>query len=214
MSRDDEMPGMQGIGDGPLARQLREALDEGYRMDDVTVLNKRRDPFRLDTPSWHRDAEWFRRNVEGCTARHLRGVHYYLIGRNLVMPSNKRGDGRPYLNNDKCYTWLMERASKAARWLGYVDFDDYDDHRAAEPVIFRPEPTTASGCSRRTRSPACRSQRSPGSCRDRNTRSRCSGKSRRSTMRRAGVRASRRGHVSRDRRAIRHPHPSYRQGRL
>jgi hypothetical protein len=33
------------------------------------------------------------------------------------------------------WTWLVERAAKAARWLGYVPFDRLIDQRNAEPVI-------------------------------------------------------------------------------
>ena len=31
-------------------------------------------------------------------------------------------NGAPYLNNHDDWVWLMEVASKAARWLGYVPF--------------------------------------------------------------------------------------------
>ena len=32
-------------------------------------------------------------------------------------------DGSPYTNTEKDWTWLDEKAGKAARWLGYIPFD-------------------------------------------------------------------------------------------
>jgi hypothetical protein len=44
-------------------------------------------------------------------------------------------DGTPYLNDDDTWEWLQADAAKAARFLGYLPFDQIVDQRNAEPVI-------------------------------------------------------------------------------
>ena len=44
-----------------------------------------------------------------------------------------KGDGNPYTNTDKDWTWLQTTSSHA-RWLGCVDFDAITDERNAEPL--------------------------------------------------------------------------------
>ena len=69
---------------------------------------------------------------------HLRGLHY-----GLVVPGDVvKPDGEPYLNDDDNWVWLSEVAAKAARWLGYVRFEDIVDERNEAPVIFVPEEET------------------------------------------------------------------------
>jgi hypothetical protein len=66
---------------------------------------------------------------------HLRGLHYAAIGR-------PKPDGTPYTNTEKDWLWLSSGAAKAARFLGYIRFDQIADQRNAPPVtrIFkRPE---------------------------------------------------------------------------
>ena len=59
---------------------------------------------------------------------HLRGLHYMMIGQ-------PKPDGTPYANTDDDWEWLSEKAAKAARWLGYIPFEQITDQRNAEPVI-------------------------------------------------------------------------------
>lgn len=52
-------------------------------MKSLTVLAPQNDPFRVDTPAGHRDAQWLTDKINdlGLTGpRHLRGLHYALIG--------------------------------------------------------------------------------------------------------------------------------------
>jgi hypothetical protein len=124
---------------------LRLALDvaraeRGLSMKDLTVLSAQRDPFRLDTPARHRDGQWLADAITdlGLTGRriHLRGLHYAVLGRT-------KPDGSPYTNTDDEWTWISETAGKAARWLGYVPFEQIVDQRNDEPVIRvfdQPEP--------------------------------------------------------------------------
>jgi hypothetical protein len=47
-------------------------------------------------------------------------------------------NGEAYSNDsDKDWDWLNAQASKAARWLGYVPFERFDDRRNNAPIIHR-----------------------------------------------------------------------------
>ena len=62
---------------------------------------------------------------------HLRGLHYALVS----STSLTKPDGQRYLNDADDWGWLQVEASKAARWLGYVRFDQIVDERNSPPVI-------------------------------------------------------------------------------
>jgi len=115
----------------------REAAEGCANLDDLTVMTKRTDPYRLDTVANHRIAAWFKEHLE--TARvagpiHIRGLHYRLVARGDV----RLPGGKPYVNDDDCYVALNE-AAKLARWLGYVGFDRIVDNRNEPPLILVPE---------------------------------------------------------------------------
>ena len=44
-------------------------------------------------------------------------------------------DGSQYVNDAEHWEWLQADAAKAARFLGYIPFDQITDQRNAEPVI-------------------------------------------------------------------------------
>jgi hypothetical protein len=126
------------IGSSPLGQlMLREVEASGLALDELSVLGVHRDPFRLDTPGKHKIGYWlgeqFNRLVPDERTIHWRGFHYVLVSAGDVVKPN----GRPYENSFKDYTWLGEVASKAARWLGYIDMDRLTDQRNEDPVIFR-----------------------------------------------------------------------------
>jgi hypothetical protein len=120
------------------ASPLRQALAEAIAANGsgglatYTVLDVKNDPFRLDTPANHRDGEWVGQIIIslglGAALIHLRGVHYAIVG----WP---KPDGSAYENNDDNWEWLAGHAMKAARWLGYVGFNQIFDKRNAAPVI-------------------------------------------------------------------------------
>lgn len=121
------------IGGGSLRQVLEQHRQaEGLTLNDLTVLSNGRDPFRLDTPANHRDAAWLAEAVTeflpADATIHLRGSHYALLGRT-------RPRGGVYVNDDDTWTWLSEKAAKAARWLGYLPFTRIVDQRNAAPVI-------------------------------------------------------------------------------
>lgn len=119
--------GLPPTAAGPLRLRLKSA---GGSMKDLTVLAAQNDPFRVDTPAGHRDGKWLADQIaalELTGPRHLRGLHYVLIGRT-------KPNGVPYTNTDGDWQWLAGVA-KCARWLGYVPFDRIVDQRNDEPVV-------------------------------------------------------------------------------
>jgi hypothetical protein len=131
------IPARPGIG--PLRRLLEDTADIcGWSLKDLTVLSQQVDPFRLDTPANHRDGEWLANAARdvgvltGDRTIHLRGLHYAIT---MSSVSFTRPDGTPYINNDDCWGWLQEDAAKAARWLGYIPFDQIFDKRNATPIV-------------------------------------------------------------------------------
>jgi hypothetical protein len=119
---------------------LRQALDNAIAesngsklsMKDLTVLAPQNDPFRIDRAAAHRDGEWLTITAHdlglGNRKIHLRGLHYALIGRT-------KPDGTPYTNTEANWLWLSGDAAKAARWLGYIPFDQIIDQRNAMPTV-------------------------------------------------------------------------------
>lgn len=132
------------IGEGPLGSLLKQECDAlGLRYDDLTVLSRHNDPFRLDTAAAHRDAAWFaehfNQHVAPLRTIHLRGFHYILVSAGGVL----KPDGSPYQNTEEDHVWLLSFAAKRARWLGYVGFDQFTDERNEGPVVWRPSPSAA-----------------------------------------------------------------------
>jgi hypothetical protein len=118
---------------GPLRRLLEEtAAAEGVPMKALTVLAAQNDPFRVDTPAGHRDGEWLAITAAelglGDRRIHLRGLHYMLLGR-------PKPDGTAYANTEADWLWLSGTAGKAARWLGYLPFDQVVDQRNTPPIV-------------------------------------------------------------------------------
>jgi hypothetical protein len=125
-----------------LRRVLEEAAAEHHlSMKDLTVLAAQNDPFRLDTPAGHRDGAWLAMIARdlgyGTRKVHLRGLHYAITTHPepIFKPNGER-----YVNDDPNWLWMQGTAAKAARWLGYLDFDQIVDQRNTPPVvrIYRP----------------------------------------------------------------------------
>jgi len=158
-------------GSTPVRSPLRTvmsacAVEHGLSAKDLTVLAPQNDPFRLETPARHRDGEWLAMTARelglGDRKIHLRGLHYMVIGR-------PKPDGTPYTNTDADWLWLSGDAGKAARWLGYLPFDQITDQRNAAPVVRifeRPAATwrAATRSSGRSRPATTRARQLPGCC--------------------------------------------------
>jgi hypothetical protein len=119
----------------PLRQQVDEAIAANgtkITMIDLTVLAPQNDPFRLDRPSAHRDGEWLAVTAQrlglGQRKIHLRGLHYMIIGQT-------KPEGTSYANTEADWEWLSSEAGKAARWLGYLPFDQIVDQRNAAPLV-------------------------------------------------------------------------------
>jgi hypothetical protein len=125
-------------GRGVLRSVLEAASTSiGCSFTDLTVLSAQVDPYRLDTPSGHRDGQWIAEHLDRLIGRtkkiHWRGLHYMLVSTaGLIKPNGQR-----YLNTDEDWRWLQDTAGKAARWLGYIDFARIIDQRNAPPIIHR-----------------------------------------------------------------------------
>ena len=123
---------------GKLGSRLR-ALKNGHKVSfkDLTVLAPQNDPYRVDTPSGHRDARWFLKQLNRAIGDretiHLRGLHYAIVAHGKIRKPN----GQPYRNTDEDWAWLQGFPAKAARWLGYVPFDRIRDNRNDPPIIHR-----------------------------------------------------------------------------
>ena len=125
-------------GYGVLRSVLEEASTKtGRSLGELTVLSAQIDPYRLDTEARHRDGRWVAEQLDRLVARgrqiHWRALHYILVSTTSLAKPN----GEPYKNIDEDWTWLVEVAGKAARWLGYIPFERITDNRNAEPVICR-----------------------------------------------------------------------------
>jgi hypothetical protein len=125
-------------GEGTLRRVLEDARRElGCGLNKLTVLSTQVDPYRLDTPAGHRDGAWLAEQLDravGAKRRiHWRGLHHAIVAAGNIRKPN----GEVYHNDDADWTWLANSAGKAARWLGYVDFERIVDNRNSDPVIHR-----------------------------------------------------------------------------
>jgi hypothetical protein len=125
-------------GKASLGETLRALCrDNGASLDALTVLSSMNDPYRLDIPPNHINGKWFGDQMEACglldrsTPIHNRGIHYAIVSLGGV----KRPDGKSYQNDEESWFFLQDKASKAARWLGYIPFEAISDARNTEPVI-------------------------------------------------------------------------------
>jgi hypothetical protein len=127
---------MNGYG---LLRTVLEAESEesGFSRAELTVLSPQVDPYRIDTPAGHRDGQWAAKQLAkhfGKSRRtHLRGLHYAIVASGDI----RKPDGSVYRNTESDWLWLSGVAVKAARWLGYIDFERILDARNSEPIIHR-----------------------------------------------------------------------------
>lgn len=118
---------------------LREILEDaiaehGGSMKDFTVLSAQNDPFRLVKPENEGQGRWFADWYARLPKRgrgHLRDCHYSITS---GFENPTRHDGKPYVNDDAGWTYLLE-SSTIARFAGLVDFDAFEDKKSQPPII-------------------------------------------------------------------------------
>jgi len=103
-------------------RLLEVKKETGKNIGDLLAMSHVNDPCYFWSPKDIKLAEWFRDNVFNRYAEtrggsvYIRGLHYWYSGlEDAVKP-----DGTPYEHDRKSWI-LLKKASKAARYLGYVD---------------------------------------------------------------------------------------------
>jgi hypothetical protein len=121
---------------GPKAHKdmARRLGIKGNSAGELIVLAPGNDPFYKGTPAHYRDAEWFAGVWEQfgySYGVHLRRVHYQILSNELEF-----ADGTPYENTENYWSRLCS-AGAAARILGLVDVEAFDDRRNPDPVINR-----------------------------------------------------------------------------
>jgi hypothetical protein len=96
---------------------------------DLLVLAPDNDPYRAGTPTDVINGEWFAEVWGDLRQGHLRRAHYAADARNVPLP----GDG--VYQNDKDSWVFLNKASRAARYLGLVDVESFVDRRNPTPYV-------------------------------------------------------------------------------
>lgn len=109
------------------------AKQNGRRVTELIALAPQNDPFYVGTEGDRAWGEWFTAIWERFNYRggvHLRRIHYQVISQEqpILLPN-----GEPYENTERCWGKLGI-ASKAARYMGLVDIEEFDDRRNPDPV--------------------------------------------------------------------------------
>jgi len=114
-------------------KQLAEQL--GVRVQEVVASHTSNDPFYQVSESQRKLAEWFKVLFEKAKVEapqvlgvqfsklHLRRLHYYLDAIHY-----KRANGKVYVNDQASWAYLT-RASKIARYMGFISYKDVIDRR-------------------------------------------------------------------------------------
>ncbi|MBK8755537.1 MAG: hypothetical protein IPL99_29670 [Candidatus Competibacteraceae bacterium] len=107
----------------------------GRKIPDLLAMSCQNDPFYI-MPAQFKQAEWFAAlwtQFDLPAGVHLRRIHYRLVSQSA--PFLLVG-GQSYTNTEKCWQELGA-ASKAARCLGLVAADAFEDKRNPNPVVTR-----------------------------------------------------------------------------
>ena len=103
----------------------------GKNIPALLALTRPNDPFFCGSEADQKNAEWFavmwEQKYEGQSGIHVRRVHYHLQA--IEFP---KLNGMPYRNTKADWQQLCD-CSRAARLLGLVPADSFDDHRNADP---------------------------------------------------------------------------------
>lgn len=112
-----------------------QARLRGVAIPDLLVLSREHDPYYIGSELHRERAEWFAeiwRKHDYTTGVHVRMVHYKCFALQEKWPN-----GHTYRNEFWDYG-MIERCSMAARWLGTVSPDLFEDRRNREKHLFVP----------------------------------------------------------------------------
>ena len=115
----------------------------GQAKKQLLVLAANNDPFNVGTEAQVEQAKWFKGVYDqvGYPGIHLRRLHYRAYDAGVLTL-----DGEPYPNTEKQWE-ALQNASRFARYLGYVDPEDFTDNRSPSPLLsvsglpYLPEPS-------------------------------------------------------------------------
>lgn len=118
-------------------RIKQEAKNYGDRVGDYLVLGPMNDPFYFGQPAMRKKAEWcaacFHEMGYGQPGQkvHLRRMHYSFSSRKFPYPKGTKLPPKhaPSYDADEWSWEYLSEASKAARWLGLIPFDSFEDAR-------------------------------------------------------------------------------------
>jgi hypothetical protein len=130
----------------------RLATETGRNVGDLLTLAPANDPFNCGTKGDREKAAWFVdqwQRVGVARGVHLRRIHYVLVSHGDV----RCRDGKPYENTLESWHELNV-CSKAARYLGLVPLDAFDDRRNPPPVVYGSRFASDGGISRSGNLPA------------------------------------------------------------
>jgi hypothetical protein len=108
-------------------------------MKALHALSWKNDPYFAGAESNRAQAEWFAAlwdRFDFPRGVHLRRIHYVLVSQE---PPVALLGGGGYANTEACFNELID-ASRAARHLGMVAPDAFEDHRNPRPLLFADPP--------------------------------------------------------------------------
>ncbi len=110
-----------------------ESALSGIPSSELMVLSKDSDPYGFDNAKGHLIGRWFADQIGDIAIVHLRGLFYRIVAAaNAFRPDT----GEKFTNTDANWRWFQQKASKAARWLGYVAFNRIRDQRSDPPELY------------------------------------------------------------------------------
>ncbi|HZO71912.1 MAG TPA: hypothetical protein VFB60_06885 [Ktedonobacteraceae bacterium] len=113
------------------------AKEQRVSVNDLIALAPQNDPFYTGTPNDWALGQWFAGlwHSFGLDRAHIRRVHYQIVSQDppIVLPN-----GKPYENTVECWD-ILNLASKAARYLGLVNPEAFNDRRTPEVMLYAQE---------------------------------------------------------------------------
>jgi hypothetical protein len=122
-------------------KELKKALaKQGVKVNipDLLGLSRTNDPFYFGSKADKVSSKWIAKKLDEVGLLHTPGIHirkphYQFISQPKQV---KLWDDKTDYLNDKNSWAALNRASRAARYLGTVDVENFEDRRNPDPIIF------------------------------------------------------------------------------